>query len=137
MCTVKKVFLFQTLFILSLILYKGSEANDKVNIDEELPSVVVINSKVVKRDFSNFRAQLRPYIYNGELAGITLLDIQNGSVFMAMKLKNHDIIQAIDGKPITTIEDSFELYNVIQSKSKFSLIIRRKLSNKTVNYVFE
>lgn len=82
------------------------------------------------------QARVRPHFKDGEPDGILISRIKPGSVFAKLGLRNGDIAQGIDGKPIKGPDDIFAFYDQLKSGSQVSLQITRRGKEKTLNYNF-
>jgi general secretion pathway protein C len=82
------------------------------------------------------QARVRPHFKDGEPDGILINRIKPGSAFAKLGLRNGDIAQGIDGKPINGPDDIFAFYDQLKSGSQVSLQITRRGKQKTLNYSF-
>jgi general secretion pathway protein C len=66
-----------------------------------------------------------------------LSQVRPNSFFSKMGLRNGDIIQGVDGEPITSPDDIMDLYEELKEGSSVSLQIGRRGQNKTLTYRFK
>jgi general secretion pathway protein C len=66
-----------------------------------------------------------------------LSQVRPNSFFSKMGLRNGDIIQGVDGEPITSPDDIMDLYEELKEGSSVSLQIGRRGRNKTLTYQFK
>ena len=57
--------------------------------------------------------------------GLAVSNIKGGSIFAKMGLRNGDIVQGVDNRPITGTEDIVSLYEALRSASNVTLDIIR------------
>ncbi len=68
---------------------------------------------------------IRPIYRNNKLIGFGVAQVKKGSVFDKMGLRKRDIIQKVDGKPITDEAEAFKYFNNLDELSSLSLTIKR------------
>jgi S1-C subfamily serine protease len=72
-------------------------------------------------------ARLVPTIENGGYTGLKVCAIQPGGRFQSAHFQNGDIIEQVDGQPITTDAGSRALYDrVIEGSADATVVVRRK-----------
>ncbi|MCF8037201.1 MAG: PDZ domain-containing protein [Desulfobacteraceae bacterium] len=101
-----------------------------VNIDREQISAAM-------QDVNNLMRQVRvrPYFdEDGSPAGIMLSGIRSNSIFEDMGLESGDIIKAINGRQIRSVEDAMQFYQNLKSASEVELQIQRSGSQQTIQY---
>ena len=81
--------------------------------------------------------RIRPHFTNGEPDGLRLTGIRPNSIFYKMGLKSGDIITAVDGKDIESVDDALEFYKSLQSSSKVQLKLKRRNRLQTLDYNIE
>lgn len=81
--------------------------------------------------------RIRPHFTNGKPDGFRLTGIRPNSIFYNMGLKSGDIITAVDGKDIESVDDALKFYQNLQSSSKVQLQIKRRGRPKTIDYHIE
>jgi general secretion pathway protein C len=80
------------------------------------------------------KVKVQPHFKDGEPDGIQLSNIQPGSIFRNMGLVSGDVISAVDGKKIQSVEDAMELYKSMKSASNFKLEVQRSGRLETMDY---
>jgi len=86
------------------------------------------------KDMATFLRQVRivPYLKKGSAKGFKLLEIVPGSIVARVGLKNGDIIESVNGKPIQTPQDAFQLFTSLQEGKGISLVYKRNYRKMTV-----
>jgi type II secretion system protein C len=86
------------------------------------------------KDMATFLRQVRivPYLKKGSAKGFKLLEIVPGSIVARVGLKNGDIIESVNGKPIQTPQDAFQLFTALQEGKGISLVYKRNYRKMTV-----
>lgn len=100
---------------------------DRAEIREALGSINKLLAQV----------RIRPHFKDGKADGLTLNNIKKDSIFSRMGLKNGDIIQGIDGRPIIRPNDVLAFYGKLKSGSRFSLDLTRKGMSNQISYRFK
>ncbi|BDY13458.1 hypothetical protein HCR_17700 [Hydrogenimonas cancrithermarum] len=77
---------------------------------------------------------INPVYKANKLVGFGITNVKKGSVFDKMGLRKRDIIEKIDGKPITNEGDAFKYFNKINELSTLSLTIKRGSQRKELHY---
>jgi type II secretion system protein C len=98
---------------------------------------VVLDKKEVQNALKNmgtFLKQVRivPYLEKGSAKGFKLLEIVPGSIVARVGLKNGDIIESVNGKPIQTPQDALQLFTLLQAGKGISLVLSRHRQQKTM-----
>ena len=68
---------------------------------------------------------IRPIYRNNKLIGFGVAQVKKGSVFDKMGLRKRDIIQKVDGKPITDEAEAFKYFNNLDELGSLALTIKR------------
>jgi len=111
----------------STVISSNNEYNPTYPLGNEK---VVLRSKI-KNSFRNLQklmsgARIIPYFKGKKPYGMMILNIKQGSIFEELGLKNGDIIQNINGRPLKGVDDFMILYKDINSNYKISLGIERQ-----------
>lgn len=77
---------------------------------------------------------IQPHTENGQPDGMILSNIKPNSIFRRMGLRNGDILTAIDGRPITTVDGALKLYEDLKSSDSANVEIKRKGRPTTIEY---
>jgi len=102
-------------------------------------NVVTIDREKINESLENInnlmrQVRVRPYFENGKPGGILLSGIQRNSIFEKMGLASGDIVRAINGSPIRSVDDAIKFYRDLKSASNVSLQIKRRGREKTITY---
>ena len=104
-------------------------------------STITVNRKELSdslKDINKVLSQvrIRPHFKDGKSDGLSVSRIKAGSVFSKLGLRNGDIVQKINDKPINSPDDVLALYEKLKSGSQVSVEVTRKGRPKTMNYRF-
>jgi general secretion pathway protein C len=90
------------------------------------------------RDINELMSQvfISPHFKDGAADGLEVTKIKRGSFFAGLGLKNGDVIQKINNKPIKSPDDAMAFYHRLKSGSRVSIEITRGQKPKTINYRF-
>jgi general secretion pathway protein C len=85
---------------------------------------------------NQFMTQLRvqPFFMQGVPAGYLITDIKQGSLIEQVGLKNGDIVQGVNGLPITKPEQAFAAYQQLKNESQITLEVRRGNNSQIITY---
>jgi general secretion pathway protein C len=81
--------------------------------------------------------QVRPHFENGQPKGLRLSRIKPNSIFRKMGLINGDVLTAVDGEPIVSVENSLSLYERLRSSDDVKIEIKRRGRIRTIEYRME
>ncbi len=100
-----------------------------------------VPSQEVAKAFENFSEvlkQARVVPYSGEAGqGFQIRSIRPGSIFQRIGLNNFDVIQSVNGQPITTADQAVGLLTMFRNEKEISLEILRRNQPLTLNYSIE
>ena len=107
----------------------------------ETGSVITLSHSDLKSSLSDInkllsQALIRPHLKDGKSDGLAVSRIISGSLFAKLGLRNGDIVQRINGRPISSPDDVLSLYEDLKSGSHVSLQLTRKGKSKTIDYEF-
>ena len=77
---------------------------------------------------------IQPHTEDGQADGMILNNIKPNSIFRRMGLRNGDILTAIDGNPITTVDQALKLYEDLKTSDTANVEIKRKGRPTTIEY---
>lgn len=105
-------------------------------------TTITLDRSMVAQSLENMnelisQVRVRPHYKDGEADGLMLSQVRPNSFFTKMGLRNGDIIQGVDGEPMTSPDDIMDLYEELKSGSSVSLQIGRRGQNKTLTYRFK
>jgi len=102
---------------------------------------VVLKSKIKNslKDLQKLmsEAKIMPYFKGGKPYGMVISNIKQGSIFEELGLKNGDIIQNINGKPLKSMDDFLIFCKNINSKYKIFLGIERQGKRKSIDLLIK
>lgn len=78
--------------------------------------------------------RLAPVNKDGNLAGIRVAGAREGSLARVLGLQPGDVIEAVDGRPIDSLEKLMDLYGRLDSTRQVQLGIKRKGAAQTLTY---
>ncbi len=100
---------------------------DRAAITESLQNINEILSQV----------RVRPHYRDGKADGLMLSQIKPNTIFTQMRLRNGDVVQSVNGKPISSPDDIMGFYEELKSGDSVSLDISRRGRNTKLNYTFK
>jgi type II secretion system protein C len=80
------------------------------------------------------QATALPQIDNGQQTGFRIVNLKQGSVFEQLGLRQDDIINAVNGKPVRNGEEALSAYQSLTSATQFRIGVLRGGSNINLNF---
>jgi len=80
------------------------------------------------------QVRIRPYFEEGRPSGLSLTGIRPDSIFRKMGLRSGDVLQAVDGEEIRSVDDVVRLYEKIGSTNGVTLQIKRRGRVQDINF---
>lgn len=80
------------------------------------------------------QAKAVPHSRNGEQVGFRVVNIQSGSVFEELGVKEGDVIRSVNGTPIRTPQEALKTYQKLRTADRFRLDVLRDGQQVTLNY---
>ncbi len=80
------------------------------------------------------QVRIRPHFKDGKADGLALSNIKGDSIFAKLGLRDGDIVQGVNDRPIRSPDDIVSFYNKLTSGSSMSLQINRRGQERTINY---
>jgi general secretion pathway protein C len=80
------------------------------------------------------QVRIRPHFKDGKADGLALSNIKGDSIFAKLGLRDGDIVQGVNDRPIRSPDDIVSFYNKLTSGSRISLQINRRGQERTINY---
>jgi general secretion pathway protein C len=112
----------------------------KTSNNRAFSTITVKRADVMRalRDINKLMSQvfISPHFKNGKADGLEVTRIKRGSFFASLGLKNGDVIQKINNRPIKSPDDAMAFYNRLKRGSRVSIEITRGQKPKTINYRF-
>ena len=104
-------------------------------------TTITVSRSVVEQSLKDInklmsQARIRPHFKDGKPDGLALSNINSGSIFAKLGLKNGDIVQGMNDSNIKSPDDIMALYQKLKSGSQVELQIDRKGERQTLNYRF-
>ncbi|HDI60389.1 MAG TPA: PDZ domain-containing protein [Desulfobacteraceae bacterium] len=101
-----------------------------------------IDRKVIDEAMGNIgelmkQVRIRPFFERGNPAGLSLVGVAPGSIFQQMGIRNGDVLQAVDGQPIQTVDDVVNLYQSLSSADSVAIQVRRGGRVEDINYTID
>lgn len=105
-------------------------------------TTITLDRSMVSKSLENMnelisQVRVRPHYKDGKADGLMLSQVRPNSFFTRMGLRNGDIIQGVDGEPITSPDEIMDLYEELRSGSSVALQISRRGRSKTLTYRFK
>jgi general secretion pathway protein C len=83
------------------------------------------------------QVRIRPFFEGGKPAGLSLAGVAPGSIFEQMGIRNGDVLQAVDGQPIQSVDDIVNLYQSLSSAGNIAIQVRRGGRIEDIQYKIE
>jgi len=120
----------------------GARSSNRRSAPAQPGTTITLDRSMVSKSLENMnelisQVRVRPHYKDGEADGLMLSQVRPNSFFSKMGLRNGDIIQGVDGDPITSPDEIMDLYEELKEGSSVSLQIGRRGQNKTLNYRFK
>jgi general secretion pathway protein C len=80
------------------------------------------------------QVRIRPHFKDGKANGLALSNIKGDSIFARLGLRDGDVVQGVNDRPIRSPDDIVSFYNKLTSASRISLQINRRGQDRTINY---
>ncbi len=80
------------------------------------------------------QVRIRPHFKDGKADGLALSNIKGDSIFAKLGLRDGDVVQGVNNRPIRSPDDILSFYNKLRSGSRMSLQINRRGQERTINY---
>jgi general secretion pathway protein C len=109
---------------------------------EPVSREVNIDRKIIDEAMGNIgelmkQVRIRPFFEGGNPAGLSLVGVAPGSIFQQMGIRNGDVLQAVDGQPIQTVDDVVNLYQTLSSAETMAIQVRRGGRTEEIQYKIE
>jgi type II secretion system protein C len=79
-------------------------------------------------------AAVAPKIENGQSVGLEIQGIQPGTLLTKLGLQNGDILQNVNGEPLSSPDTALGAYTTLRTADKFNLTVRRGGQSVMLNY---
>jgi general secretion pathway protein C len=130
--------------VLSMIEFSSDESGTGRRLsgtDGYAGSTVTVRRSELRRALGDIKTllsqvQVQPHFTDGRADGLVLVQIERGSIFSRLGLKDGDVVREINGRAVRSAEDILESYHKFRSKSSSRIAIIRDNKLKTINYRF-
>jgi type II secretory pathway component PulC len=108
----------------------NSGARNQIQLKKLGPGKFEVSRAEVQQTMENpaqFFSQMRamPHFVNGKTDGFSISQVQQGSVFAQLGLKDGDLLTSIDGQPVTNPMQAMSLIQAVKTQSAIDLIVNR------------
>ena len=69
---------------------------------------------------------------DGVMQGFKVFQIRRNSLFNKVGLRNHDVVQRINGQQLDSVEKGLDLFTALREEHRFVIDIMRNNSSKTL-----
>lgn len=118
-----------------------SKGRPRVAPGRQVSEITVDASDVDKvlSDINNLRVgvSMRPHQSGGKVDGVMLTDIKKNSLFRKLGLRKNDILESVNGQPLTSPEETAGLYSTLRSGQPVSMQLKRGGRRQTINYTLK
>ncbi len=100
-------------------------------VPEPIQREMTIDRAMVEDAINNIgelmkQVRIRPYFENGQPAGLSLTGVRPNSIFQKMGIRSGDVLLAVDGEEIRSVDDVVNLYEKIGAADGVGLQIKRR-----------
>lgn len=90
-------------------------------------------------DFGKLMNQAKavPFFRNGKHEGFQFKAIDKGSLYEKLGIRNNDIIQAVNGEALNTMEKAMSLLKTVRTEREFTIKILRNNKSIVLNYYID
>jgi general secretion pathway protein C len=111
--------------------------NDSIEVTSDTDRNVqrsLINTILDNQDIAMRQARVMPHEENGEVIGFKVYGIRRDSLFGKLGLENGDLIQSINGIPMTGADKALQAYGRLRQADRISVTVTRRGQSITMNY---
>ena len=99
-------------------------------IKKEKGGIFVVSKETLSQLTSNIgrlfsQIGLRPYFYRGRIEGMQIVYLDPNSIFTKAGLRRGDIILTINNVPIKTTEDTYRIFESLETSPRIEVKIKR------------
>ncbi len=107
--------------------------------DEKKVKVVKLDKTMVERETADIGKLLKdvaiyPVIRKGQTVGYRFARIKRGSILRKIGFKPGDIVIAVNDVPVTTVDDTFKIYNILRNEDTVKVEIERRGRKEVIVY---
>ena len=118
---------------------KKSQGDDDDRITKEGDKIIVERALVddALANVESLATKIRVVPHkgsDGEVDGYRLSAIRRGSLFDKLGIKNGDVVHAVNGLPLTSMEGAMSAFQSLQSEDEFSFDVTRRNKKSTFEY---
>jgi hypothetical protein len=81
---------------------------------------------IVQRSVRAWAPRVVPSIRDGEVFGVKLYGVRQGTLTAALGLRNGDLVRSIDGRPLTGMDEAMAVYTSLRQATSFELEVLRE-----------
>jgi len=99
----------------------------------------VVSQDTLRQQLQNLpqlltQAKAVPHMENGQSVGFRVTEIQPDSVFQQLGLEREDVIRAVNGSPVRSVDDAIKAYGNMKTATSFQLDLLRRGQPVTINF---
>ena len=94
----------------------------------------LINTILDNQDIAMRQARVMPHEEGGEVIGFKVYGIRRDSLFGKLGLENGDLVQSINGIPMTGADKALQAYGRLRMADQISITVTRRGESITLNY---
>jgi general secretion pathway protein C len=79
-------------------------------------------------------AAVAPKVEDGQSVGMEIRGIRPGTLLTKLGIQNGDILESINGQPLSNPDTALQAYTTLRTADKFNLSIRRRGQSTMINY---
>ncbi|PCJ20531.1 MAG: hypothetical protein COB02_03160 [Candidatus Cloacimonadota bacterium] len=105
----------------------------------KVKDTVYITQKEVGRQVKNLssllsQVRVQPYFRGGRAQGFKVLHVKRGSFMEALGIKAGDIIKAINGQLVDSMQKGYQIFNKLQNDTSVDIELIRSGQNKNIHF---
>jgi general secretion pathway protein C len=118
----------------------ADDSGSSEGVTKEGDTKFTVDSSVVADAMNNFEqlaGQIRVVPHkdtSGQIDGYRLSAIRKGSLFDKLGIKNGDIVNGVNGQPLTSTEGALQTYQALKSERSFTFDVTRRNQKMTFEY---
>jgi len=106
---------------------------------EEMASLQSVSRGLLERelnDLGKLMTQIRvtPYFENGQTVGFKVSNIESGSIFERVGLRNDDVIQSVNGQSVADPQQAMQMYQQLRNANQLDVVLLRNQHVQIVRY---
>jgi general secretion pathway protein C len=97
------------------------ESETRCTIDRAYVETLAIDPTALMK-----QARIVPGMHDGTMQGYKLYGIRRGSLPKALGLKNGDLVRSVDGKALTSMDETMKIFTELRHARTFTLELERR-----------